>query len=83
VTGFEFHLAQPGTLDGVTEGTAIRRLTSDDADDVLALLVANREAHQPFNPLRLDAFFTVEAQRERLAVAGTCSESSIAVRSPA
>ena len=47
---------------------AIRRLTPDDADELVALLVANRESHGPYQPIRPDGFFTVGAQRERLAV---------------
>jgi ribosomal-protein-alanine N-acetyltransferase len=45
----------------------IRRLTSDDAEELARLLVANREPHRSFQPLRFDAFFTVETQRDRLA----------------
>jgi hypothetical protein len=56
------------------EGAAvIRSLTIDDAEALKRLLVANREPHRPFQPLRSEAFFTVEAQRDRLgtrAVAG-------------
>ena len=50
------------------EGAAvIRSLTVDDAEELTRLLVANRESHRPFQPLRSEAFFTVEAQRDRLA----------------
>ena len=45
----------------------IRSLTADDAEELTRLLVANREPHQPFQPLRPEAFFTLEAQRHRLA----------------
>jgi [ribosomal protein S5]-alanine N-acetyltransferase len=44
----------------------IRLLTTDDADEVAALYAANREFLAPFEPVRDDAFFTVEAQRDRL-----------------
>lgn len=37
------------------------------AEELAAVLVANRESHRPFQPLRPEAFFTVEAQRQRLA----------------
>jgi ribosomal-protein-alanine N-acetyltransferase len=46
----------------------IRKLTADDAEELTRLLVANREAHRPFQPLLPDAYFTVDAQRERLTV---------------
>ena len=46
---------------------AIRRLTPGDADELVALLVANRESHRPYQPIRPDGFFTVGAQRECLA----------------
>ena len=50
------------------EGAAvIRSLTADDAEELTRLLVANREPHRPFEPLRSEAFFTLEAQRHRLA----------------
>jgi [ribosomal protein S5]-alanine N-acetyltransferase len=47
----------------------IRKLTSDDAAELTALLVANRELHRPYVPDRRDAFFEVESQRERLEAA--------------
>ena len=43
---------------------AIRPLTVADASDLLALRLANREFMAPFDPVRLDAFFTLEAQTE-------------------
>jgi hypothetical protein len=46
----------------------IRKLTAQDAEEVTRLLVANREQHRPFLPLLSDTFFTVDAQRDRLAV---------------
>jgi [ribosomal protein S5]-alanine N-acetyltransferase len=49
------------------EGAVIRSLTVEDAKELTRLLVANREPHQPFQPLRCEGFFTVEAQRDRLA----------------
>jgi [ribosomal protein S5]-alanine N-acetyltransferase len=45
----------------------IRRLSPDDASELTALLVANRERLRPREPARPDAFYTVEFQRERLA----------------
>ena len=45
----------------------IRSLTADDAEELTRLLVANRELHRPFQPLRSEAFFTLEEQRHRLA----------------
>jgi ribosomal-protein-alanine N-acetyltransferase len=47
----------------------IRKLTPDDAEELARLLVLNRETHSPFQPVRPETFFTVEAQRERLAQA--------------
>jgi ribosomal-protein-alanine N-acetyltransferase len=44
----------------------IRRLSSDDAAELTALLVANRERLRPLEPDRPDEFYTVEFQRERL-----------------
>lgn len=45
----------------------IRSLTADDAEELTRLLVVNREPHRPFQPLRSEAIFTLEAQRHRLA----------------
>ena len=47
--------------------TALKALTSDDAEELARLLVVNLEAHAPFMPTRPEGFITVEAQRERLA----------------
>ena len=44
----------------------IRRLTADDADELLALLVENRAYLAPFGPPRDERFYTVEGQKERL-----------------
>jgi [ribosomal protein S5]-alanine N-acetyltransferase len=44
----------------------IRPLTEDDAAELTALLVENREFLAPFEPPRNDRFYTVEGQRERL-----------------
>jgi ribosomal-protein-alanine N-acetyltransferase len=44
----------------------IRALTADDADELTALLVENREFLAPFEPPRDDRFYTVEGQLERL-----------------
>ena len=45
----------------------IRRLTPGDAEELTALLVANRARLRPLEPDRPDAFYTVEFQCERLA----------------
>jgi len=42
----------------------IRPLALADARDLLALRLANREFMAPFDPVRPDAFFTLEAQTE-------------------
>ena len=44
----------------------IRPLTVADAEEALALRLANREFLAPFEPVREEAYFTIEAQRERL-----------------
>ncbi len=44
----------------------IRPLTSEDADELSALLVENREFLAPFEPVRDERFFTVGGQRERI-----------------
>ena len=41
-------------------------LTSEDARELAALLVENREFLARFEPLRDDRFFTIDAQRERI-----------------
>jgi [ribosomal protein S5]-alanine N-acetyltransferase len=45
----------------------IRLLTVDDAEELAALYLTNREFLSPFEPARDEAFFTAEAQRERIA----------------
>jgi ribosomal-protein-alanine N-acetyltransferase len=47
----------------------IRRLTPDDAQELDRLLSANRAFLAPYEPERPEGFFTVEAQRERIAAA--------------
>ena len=47
----------------------IRPLTVDDADELAALLAANRRFLAPYEPDRLDGFFTPAGQREQLAAA--------------
>lgn len=47
----------------------IRPIELDDAADLAALCVRNREFLRPFEPERDEAFFTVEGQRERTAQA--------------
>lgn len=49
----------------------IRPLTANDADELAALLVANREFLAPFEPPRDEGFYTSEGQRERLERDGT------------
>jgi [ribosomal protein S5]-alanine N-acetyltransferase len=44
----------------------IRRLTPEDAGELMALLVENREFLAPFEPARDEHFFTVAGQRERI-----------------
>jgi len=44
----------------------IRPLSVDDADELAALYVANREFLAPFEPVRPDTFFTAAGQRERI-----------------
>jgi len=44
----------------------IRPVTPDDAEELAALHLANRDFLAPFEPERPDAFYTVEGQRERL-----------------
>lgn len=60
----------------------LRRLTPADAEELTRLLLANREAHRPYQPDHADAFFTVDAQRARLATAehlyGILHEDAIA-----
>ena len=45
---------------------SIRPLTSQDADELAALLVANREFLAPFEPDREERYYTAEGQRERI-----------------
>ena len=45
---------------------SIRRLTSDNAGELAALLIANREFLAPFEPDRDESFYTAEGQRERI-----------------
>ena len=49
----------------------IRPLTSEDAGELSALLVENREFLAPFQPVRGERFFTTEGQRERLEEDGS------------
>lgn len=51
----------------------IRPLTSEDAGELLTVLVENREFLAPFEPVRDARFFTIDGQRERIE-----SESSYA-----
>ena len=44
----------------------IRPLTADDAGELAALLVENRAFLAPFEPDRIERFYTAEGQRERL-----------------
>jgi len=45
----------------------IRELTPDDAEELAALYVLNRDFLAPFEPERGEVWFTAEGQRERLA----------------
>jgi ribosomal-protein-alanine N-acetyltransferase len=45
----------------------LKRLSPHDAEELMRLLNANRDAHEPFRPARDEGFFTLEAQQERLA----------------
>lgn len=47
----------------------IRRLVPDDAEELTALLVANREFLSPYMPDQAESFLTVQVQRERIAIA--------------
>jgi ribosomal-protein-alanine N-acetyltransferase len=46
----------------------IREVGVGDADELAAVYAANREFLAPWDPVRPDAFFTPEGQRERLAL---------------
>ena len=46
--------------------TSIRPLTSEDAGDLAAILMANREFLAPFEPDRDERFYTSDGQRERI-----------------
>jgi len=48
----------------------IRRLRPDDAEELAALLRANRDFLAPFEPVRAERFFTPEGQTERIAQHG-------------
>ena len=48
----------------------IRLLTSEDAEEITALYVANRDFLAPFEPDRTDEFFTVAYQRRRIEAGG-------------
>jgi ribosomal-protein-alanine N-acetyltransferase len=49
----------------------IRRLTPDDAGELVALLIENREFLAPVEPVRDERFFTAAGQRERIEDEGT------------
>ena len=49
---------------------AIRPLEPTDAEELAALLLANRAFLEPFDPPRPDDFFTPRAQRARIAARG-------------
>jgi ribosomal-protein-alanine N-acetyltransferase len=64
----------------------IRPLASEDAGELAALLVENREFLAPSSPERPERFFTVEGQRERIEshgseefaiVAGVCIAGTV------
>jgi len=48
----------------------IRLLTADDADELAALYLENREFLTPFEPYREEEFFTAAHQRRRIAAIG-------------
>ena len=48
----------------------IRRLCEDDAEELAALLRANRDFLAPFDPVREERFFTGEGQARRIAQHG-------------
>jgi ribosomal-protein-alanine N-acetyltransferase len=48
----------------------IRLLTPDDAEELAGLMAANREFMTPFEPDRIDEFFTADHQRKRIEAAG-------------
>jgi ribosomal-protein-alanine N-acetyltransferase len=48
----------------------IRRLRQDDAEELAALLRANRDFLAPFEPVRDERFFTAEGQAARIAQHG-------------
>jgi ribosomal-protein-alanine N-acetyltransferase len=48
----------------------IRPLRSEDAEELAALYLSNREFLAPFEPVRPPGFFTAETQRERIAARG-------------
>jgi [ribosomal protein S5]-alanine N-acetyltransferase len=50
----------------VKQVTTIRPLTSADAGELAALVVANRKFLAPFEPDRDERYYTVEGQRERI-----------------
>ena len=45
----------------------IRPIRLEDAEELAALYLANRDFLAPFEPIRLDGFFTAENQRQRIA----------------
>ena len=49
------------------DSTTIRPLALGDADELAELYARNRAFLEPFEPDREDAFFTPDAQRERIA----------------
>jgi ribosomal-protein-alanine N-acetyltransferase len=48
----------------------IRPLTSEDANELVSLIVENREFLAPFEPVRDERFFTIDGQRERIQSRG-------------
>ena len=45
----------------------IRPIQPDDAEELAGLYLSNRDFLAPFEPIRLDGFFTAENQRQRIA----------------
>jgi ribosomal-protein-alanine N-acetyltransferase len=57
----------------------IRPLVPDDAEELAALYAANRAFLAPYDPVRADAFYTPEGQRERIAKQGDGGDRRFAI----
>ncbi|OBZ15298.1 acetyltransferase [Bacillus sp. FJAT-27264] len=56
------------TLYSTSKGIYLSPLALKDAEELLALRLRNRIAHQPFEPKRDDDFFTLEAQQQHISL---------------